>query len=338
MSSPVEESISTICVILSFLCSLDIMCHPCLHNSQVPDPASFASHTDHKSESTAHKSCATEHWIKGKQPLGRSCRTSLGLGAAEVSPEHTGMGTGPAVLSSKCPLVRCLGQALPSLLLLSGPFQAHLYSHATYMDWTEQLLHHVPVIQSVNILSEEKHSPQNTQTSVGSNFCFQWGFFQIFSTCTSKRRQPASKQRSCAQGGTLETSFWRCIMALNAPQLLTAPSQPGCSCKDSPTQANRSQISLNTRSLQPHHFQSLPYAMQDGAPAEMLCWKEPCKMQQKNPICKDHQKWAQQAACTPSQSPVQQYIPGCGWGGEHCLCFGEEQAWSDSVLFLPLCF
>lgn len=61
MSNTVAESISTICVILSFLCSLDIMCHPCLHNSRVPDPALFASHTDHKSESTAHKSCATEY-------------------------------------------------------------------------------------------------------------------------------------------------------------------------------------------------------------------------------------------------------------------------------------
>lgn len=62
MSNTAEESISTICVILSFLCSsLDIMCHPCLHNSQVPDPAFFASHTDHKSEITAHKSRATEY-------------------------------------------------------------------------------------------------------------------------------------------------------------------------------------------------------------------------------------------------------------------------------------
>lgn len=156
MSNTVEESISTICVILSFLCSLDIMCHPCLHNSRVPDPALFASHTDHKSESTAHKSCATEYWIKAKHPLGRSCKTSMGLGAAEVSPEHMGIGTGPVVLSGICPLVRCLGQAVPGLLLLLGPFQAHLYSHAAYMNWTMQLLHRVPVTQSVNILSKGK--------------------------------------------------------------------------------------------------------------------------------------------------------------------------------------
>lgn len=62
MSNTVKESISAICVILSFLCSSwDTMCHLCLHNSQVPDPAFSASHTDHKSESAAHKSCATEH-------------------------------------------------------------------------------------------------------------------------------------------------------------------------------------------------------------------------------------------------------------------------------------
>lgn len=113
MSSTVEESISTICVILSFLCSLDIMCHPCLHNSQVPDPAFFASHTDHKSESTAHKSCATEYWIKVKQPLGRSCRTSLGLGAAEISPEHVGIGTGQLSSAVSVPWWGALAKLFP---------------------------------------------------------------------------------------------------------------------------------------------------------------------------------------------------------------------------------
>lgn len=78
----------------------------------------------------------------------------MGLGAAEVPPEYMGIGTSPAVLSSKYPLVRCLGQAVPSLLLLLGPFQPHLYS--TYMNWTVQLLHHVPAIQFVNILRERK--------------------------------------------------------------------------------------------------------------------------------------------------------------------------------------
>lgn len=62
MSERAEESISTICVILSFLCSstLDSMCHLCLHNSQVPDPAFSASPTDRKSGSAVHKSRATE--------------------------------------------------------------------------------------------------------------------------------------------------------------------------------------------------------------------------------------------------------------------------------------
>lgn len=125
---------------------------------------------------------------------------------------------------------------------------------------------------------------------MGNNFCFQWhgGFFQIFSTCTSKGRQPVSKLPSCAQWGTPETPFWRCNVALNAPQLLITPSQPGCSYKDSSIRANMSQISSNTRSLQPHRFQSLLYAMQDEAPASMLChsWKEPCKMQLNNPYAR----------------------------------------------------
>lgn len=123
MSNAAEESISTIRVILSFLCSsLDIMCHPCLHNSQVPDPAFFANHADHKSESTAHKSCATEHRLTLKHPmtpLGRSCRT---LGELRASPGDIKRGTSTVVLSSKYPFIGSLSQAAAPLCPFSSPY------------------------------------------------------------------------------------------------------------------------------------------------------------------------------------------------------------------------
>lgn len=66
MSNMAKESISTICVILSFPCSLNIVCQLCCHNSQVPSTISLANSTAHKSHSMAHKSHAVEYISKIK--------------------------------------------------------------------------------------------------------------------------------------------------------------------------------------------------------------------------------------------------------------------------------
>lgn len=189
MSNSAEESISTICVILSFLCSsLDIMCHPCLHNSQVPDPALFASHTDHKSESTLinHVPLNTESsWTsQAKTPLGRSCRTLKGLGVAGLSPEYMGIGTSTVVLSTEHPLVGCLSQAVWRAAGVGGvgggenhpapspwPISTHFYFHVMHGNCTV----HSSTMPPLCKYSEwGKRSLWNTQNSVANGSCFRW--------------------------------------------------------------------------------------------------------------------------------------------------------------------
>lgn len=184
------------------------------------------------------------------------------------------------------------------------------------MDWTVQLLHPVPVIQSENILSEGEKVHKTFRLLWVAIFAFSDTKVSFKSSlCVHLREgnQPANSpvvlsealQKHPSQGASWPWMHHSCSQhpASQAARARTPqPRQTGAKSVWTPDLYNP--ITFN------------PFLMQSRMEHLQRCCAEKnhAKCSWKTPMCKDHQKWAQQAACTPSQSSVQQYIPGCGWG------------------------